>query len=727
MEIGPGAGASHLAYQQVSRRDSVSKPRVARNELPWVCGGTIDTTLKGLRFKYCNSLKKSSHDPFSFDTCYEICKFRLPTLFVIAFLIAAFFSLVLSLHAAETTNESQLIQILQSDASLQKKDAACVQLKRIGSDRCIPALSTLLTDEQLSHSARYVLESMQSSNASAALIDALPKTTESIQAGIIYSLGVRREPLAVPALGKVLSSEGKTPSDTNVIPSAIAALGEIATPAAVELLQKQAPHFSGNIHLRISDALLCCASHALAVGERSRAAALFDNIYASETNEFIRVNAYSGTLRASPSPGSLYSEALTGPPGAKQAAALRCLNQANFPDAGRTFAALLPKTPPLVQVPLIEGLKQRGDVIAAAKIAMVARGGHPVVIPTALAALGELGDDSVVPLLAVGAAFGTDEEKVSARQALTQLHRGEPTKAILAQFAKSTPEINAELARALGQRGDPVAVPKLLKLAQEEFDPTRKAALQALTLLAREQDLGALVELVAHSLKEASPDAVEALTEAVVRMKERNRSIDVTPLLTAMESSTNAPSLRIALLPVCSILTDPKTRLALRKAVADPSSEIRFVGIRALCDTRDIELLPDVIKIAVTAPEENLRVLATGACVRLVTQDEGAKLPPEARLAPLKTVLEAKPSLAQKRMLLAGLAEIPAAEALALSAPLVSENEVQTEAAQAVLKIAPTLRDTNAAITALEKLTTTTKDEATRQRAETILKQIRNR
>ncbi len=49
-------------------------------------------------------------------------------------------------------------------------------------------------------------------------------------------------------------------------------------------------------------------------------------------------------------------------------------------------------------------------------------------------------------------------------------------------------------------------------------------------------------------------------------------------------------------------------------------------AIRALCDTSDAELLPDVLKLARELQEENYRTLAIRAAVRLATQDESAKL-----------------------------------------------------------------------------------------------------
>src|SRR5580698_1913701 len=126
------------------------------------------------------------------------------------------FPLVLSLLASALPSwsapgdEDQQMAILQSPHSLAEKDAACSRLKWIGTARCVPALAALLTDEQLSHSARYALESMSGPEAEAALLQALVKASGSNQIGVINSLAVRRDTVAVPAVGKLLSG-----ADTN--------------------------------------------------------------------------------------------------------------------------------------------------------------------------------------------------------------------------------------------------------------------------------------------------------------------------------------------------------------------------------------------------------------------------------------------------------------------------------------------------------------------------------
>jgi len=185
--------------------------------------------------------------------------------------------------------------------------------------------------------------------------------------------------------------------------------------------------------------------------------------------------------------------------------------------------------------------------------------------------------------------------------------------------------------------------------------------------------------------------------------------------------------IRIALLGVCSGLSEPQLRPGLRHAVADSNPAVRAAAIRALCDTHDLELLPDALKVATSAPEAKFRALATAACVRLTSQEEGARLPNEVRLAPMKTLLAGHPSAAEKRMVLAGLAEIPDAQALSLSEALLGDPGVQAEAARTVIKIAPTVADTSLATGALKKVLGMTGNSGTLEAAQAALKQIQAR
>jgi HEAT repeat protein len=617
--------------------------------------------------------------------------------------------------------EQQLISVLQSSASPAEKDAACAKLKRIGTDRSVPALAALLTDEQLSHSARYALESMSSGKAGQALTDALGKTSELTKVGIINSLGFRGEKRAVPALAKSLADH-----DPRVAAAAARALGQIGGTKALKALQKASAESAGPVHDAIADAWLRGANGLLAAGSRSKALGIFEAIYKAEKSDTYRTAAYRGMIRASGKRAlRLMTSAILGTDGASQTAALQLVREVTAPDATMTFAVMLHRVDAPVQVALLEGLAQRGDVAAASIIAVMDRSPSLEVRLATINALGILGDATMVPLLGVAATSANADEQKAARLALVQLRRGNPTETLLRLLPNAKPEVQAEFARALGGRSDTTAVPKLLELARQGDGSAKKAALQALTLLVDDSQVGLMVRFVADAKTEAErADAAEALNSACHQILTRRGKVNVEPLLQAL---ANAPSdTRIALLPVCSGLVDPKVRAALRAAVASQEPQVHAAAVRAICDTGDAELLPDVLKVACEAPEENLRTLAIRACVRLTTQEETIKLSVTEQIEPLTKLLATKLTPDQKRVVLAGLAEISDQEALKLAEPMLEDAAIQLEAAKAVCKIATALpyAQAEAAKPALQKVIAKITDADTKKAAESALKDI---
>jgi len=270
-------------------------------------------------------------------------------------------------------------------------------------------------------------------------------------------------------------------------------------------------------------------------------------------------------------------------------------------------------------------------------------------------------------------------------------------------------------------------VPKLLDLAREGSVSASKAALQALVVLVDDSQVGLMVQFVIEAKADTRrADAAEALNSACHHIQTRYGRVNIEPLLQGL--ATASTDARVALLPVCSGLIDPKVRAALRSAVAALEPRVRAAAIRTLCDTSDSELLPDVVKVACGAPEENFRTLAIRACVRLTTQEETIKLPVKDQVEPLKTILATTLSADQKRVVLAGLAEIPDPAALALAEPMLDEAATQLEAAKAVTKIASALpyAQSEAAASGLKKVVATTTDADARKAVQVALNDIQS-
>jgi HEAT repeat protein len=127
---------------------------------------------------------------------------------------------IMSLPAAS------LIALLQDPgASVYARAKACQRLAIVGDKNAVPALAALLDSPQLSLYARTALETLPDRAADDALRSGLGRVHGKLLAGVINSIGKRRDANALGALEKL-----RHHSDTEVAGSANAALARIRPP-----------------------------------------------------------------------------------------------------------------------------------------------------------------------------------------------------------------------------------------------------------------------------------------------------------------------------------------------------------------------------------------------------------------------------------------------------------------------------------------------------------------
>jgi HEAT repeat protein len=194
--------------------------------------------------------------------------------------------------AARKDLEGRLAAVLKTDAPQAAKDFVCRKLSLIGSAGCVPAVAPLLTDEKLSHMARYALERIPDDAAVSAMRDALPKVKGRQKVGVINSLGVRRDAQSADALIALLGDP-----DQEIAAAAAAALGSIGNAQAAKALgdfQAKAPK---ELALAAADACLTCAERHLADGKKLEAMAIYKSLAKSEYKH-VRLAATRGLLAA---------------------------------------------------------------------------------------------------------------------------------------------------------------------------------------------------------------------------------------------------------------------------------------------------------------------------------------------------------------------------------------------------------------------------------------------
>jgi HEAT repeat protein len=585
--------------------------------------------------------------------------------------------------AADGPDEQRQIEILQSASSPHDKDVACAALKRIGTAQSVPALAALLTDERLSHSARYALESMPAPEAGAALLEALPKTSGLTEIGIINSLAARKDEAAIAPLSKLLSD-----ANNDVAVAAAESLGRIGGAEALAALESAAAVSSAAVNDARIDARLMIANELLTHGDDVAARNAFQRIYDSRQSEAVRGAAFRGLILSSGQDGiQLMSDAISGADAARQGAALQLASTLKGDSVTKALADLLTRTQAPVQIALLRCLSQRGDGAALPAVASLAEDADPDVRVAAIAALGDLGDGTVALLLARKAAETTGAERIVARQSLLDLRHGDVTATLVDAVSGADPKARLELLRALGNRGDKAALPKLIELAQVDDDAMRAASCQALALLAGAPQISDLIKLVIDAKgDDARSEAAEALNAVYQRVESQTGHADAAPLAAA--AGSGSVDARISLLTVCAGLNEAPAREALRAAIKESDSRVKEAAIRAVCDTHDPELLPDLIQLAHETDDGKFRVLAIGGCVRLMTQEEKVDISLDEKLRTFKNILDTSTDAASRRMILSGLGAIGDERALAMSLPLVDDSAVRPEASRAVIQIA---------------------------------------
>jgi len=185
--------------------------------------------------------------------------------------------------------ENRLIAALQSALSRDAKDFVCRKLAIVGSAAAVPALAGLLASKDHSHMARFALERIPAPEAAQALRDALATAPGSLKIGVISSIGGRRDPLAAPALGRLLLD-----SDPAIARAAALALGEIGSAEGARLLQ-EASQSAGAVRQAAIDGLLANAESLLAAGKQGDASNIYNSL-TGDASRLVRLAATRGLL-----------------------------------------------------------------------------------------------------------------------------------------------------------------------------------------------------------------------------------------------------------------------------------------------------------------------------------------------------------------------------------------------------------------------------------------------
>lgn len=552
------------------------------------------------------------------------------------------------------------------------KQWICRMLRQIGTARSVPALAALLTDEKLSHMARFALQDMPAPEAGRALIEALDRTDGDLKIGIVSSLGLRGEEAAAAKIAPLMKSENRM-----MARAAITALSHFSNHETGQaLIETVLPPDLEDLR---NDAILTCTDAMLNKGHVDFATDIYRRMTAETYPVFIRLAAYRGLVRAQkekavPTVVNLLKDENDD----LRLAAAKFIAEMPGQAATKAFAAQLHSLPPATQVILIAALESRGDKAAADAVAKAAQSADESVAATAVRALATLGSADHVKLLAqISAKPGQlGKAAVDSMQRLTGDNVNKALVAVLLGSDNAAARVNVVDVLIARRASD--AVGAFLVAASDRDASVRQAACKALGVLGGKEELPMLTGMLLASDNSADSAAIE---RAISAMAPRLQPADGAVIVEAIARAD--ADAKVRLLGVLPRFGGSQA-LAAARANAAGAGEIRKAAIRAMAEWPDPAPLDDLFQAAADQ-DQTLHVIALRGYIKLCSQS--ANRASSETAAMLAKALPIARRADEKKAVLAALTAFPCKETLNIAETCLADPALKQEAQLAAGKI----------------------------------------
>jgi len=640
-------------------------------------------------------------------------KSRIHIILIIALLLSGAIQL-----SAQTVppkaDEGKLIAVIKSsDATHKEKVDACRGLALIATGKSIAPLVALLSDEKLSHMARYALEPIKDPAVDEAFRDALGKLKGMPLVGVIGSVGVRRDAKAVDMLAKMLKD-----SDAVVARAAARALGSIGNSAAAEALSNELGNASGQKKLHVCEGLFRCAETAVAEGRNQQAIDIYDKLRKLDDPHQVRGGAVRGAILARGSEGAaLIREYLRSDSYIMFSAACQTALEMPGTEVTKALTSGLNGLPADNKILVIWTLGKRGDAAAIPALSAAAKAGDKSVCIAAVKAMPQIGDAAAVPAL-VDLLDDTDGEIAKAAQdALAAIPGDEADAAIMAMLNSGETAPRLMALDLIGRRRMTKSVPSLLKAAEGPDAVVRPAALKKVGELGSPAEFSPLLDLLIQYEARQDLDAAEQALSAVC-VKSSNPASYTWRLTSQLSKAT--PAQKGALLRVLSVIGGTNALKAVREAAKDSDVQVSDTAIRVLCSWKTADAAPDLLALAKNSSNQSRKTAALRGYINLIRDK---KLSTEKKLAMCKEAFALTRRDEEKKLWLGALSTVPAAEALSMAMRHLDDPATKDEAAFAAVAIGEKIanKKPREVVEAMQKVLKATKNRNVVKRGRAVL------
>lgn len=619
----------------------------------------------------------------------------------------------------EFNQEKKLIAVLKSNAEYKEKSDACRELALIGTSSAVPALAALLTDEKLSHMARYGLEPIPYPAVDDVLRDAISKVKGPQLAGVISSIGIRRDEKAVGALVGLL----KDP-DAAIAQEAARALGTIGTADAAKGLNASLGETQAETLMAVCDGLFRCAEAFKAKGQDDQAIAIYDSLRGlQQAPRHVRAGALRGAVLTRQKDGlPLLVEAIhSADYGLVQATAKIALETKDS-EVVKMLAEEIGKLPVDRQLLLIGVLGKRGDNAALPALIGMAKAGDKSVRLAAIKAATEINNASTSDILIELLKDQDGDVVQTAAASLAGLRGIEVDNAIIKMLDTPDQALKIKMVEMTAIRRIMNAMPILLKLMENEDKALRLAAVKSYGDLSGVEQIPNLLDRIIKNTNGAEINALEKALGSICGIA-ADPNVCVSKIVEALNKAVNEA--KPSLLKTLRVAGGAEALKAVRGAVDDANKDVHTAAIRVISEWRTDDAIPVLLDLAKKSTEEVDKILSLRGYLGMAVKNE---VSPQARLAICRESVPLIKRDDEKRILLGALSSMANAESLALIIPYLDDAAVKNEAISTCMAVAEKrARKQNTAVAkqALEKvIKAAADDEKVVKRANELLKQV---
>lgn len=616
-----------------------------------------------------------------------------------------------------TRSEPELIRVLGSSTEIKDIADACRELAVIGSKAAVPALTRLLADEKYNHAARYALETIPDRSVESALREQLPNLQGRALIGVLGSLGVRRDSKAVPLMVRFLNH-----ADPEVVQATARALGSIATTDAVRALQAVLPTVTAANRPAVCEGLLRSAERWAAGGKLKRAITVYQALALQpEVASQVRAAAVRGEIMArGAAAGPLIQQSLRGSDYEVFAIAVRSVLEIRKPEITRVLADALLQLTADRQLVAIPALGRLGDDCAVAVLLPLTKTGDTALRTAAIRAAASTGKPAVVPALVQLLGDGKREIVDVAQDGLAGITDPAAAAAVVQLFQRPEAAMRVQAAELAGRRRMQSTMPMLFKAASDPVAEVRVAALKPLGELAGTADLPRLLDLM---FDHGTARELELFGKAIssVSLRSGDAAAATAAILPALSRAPLAP--KVELVTVLGTIGGKSALEAVWQALSDSHPAVHAAALRALADWPDASVMPVLQQFISTTKDAEDRAVAFGGFVRATRE---STLSNAEKLTAMKSAATLATQVEQKRLVLAGMGDIPTLDSFQAVVSYLGEPDLAEDASASAVRIAAKLNRAVAAevVPGLQRVLQVAKTESVLEKARTRVQQL---